>query len=278
MKVTAMVYSVEKHSFFTVLMNGKKEYFYMQKNLVKKFIKYLSKGKKVIFEVEDKKYKLKNIFSYKVLYFYSIETNKKYEIHSFYDLQTIRDGIVNLINGMNNILFIDYEMNMQEYYSIPNFYPEIIEAGYYLCNKDLEIIKSNHLYIKPTQAKKVTKRTINFLKYDHETLSKARDYHLFYNEIVEIQNKYAPAFIVWGKSDISSMRQSFIINKVEPINFQFIDLLQLHINYNNLKESPGLFKMWEAYNGRELPKQKHDALEDALVTKEVFYAFKKQIT
>ena len=38
MQLTALVHSVEGDSFFTVIKDGRKVYFYLQKNLVKKFM------------------------------------------------------------------------------------------------------------------------------------------------------------------------------------------------------------------------------------------------
>ena len=41
MQLTALVHSVEGDSFFTVIKDGRKVYFYLQKNLVKKLAKFL---------------------------------------------------------------------------------------------------------------------------------------------------------------------------------------------------------------------------------------------
>ena len=41
MRLTALVHSVEKDAFFTVVHKERKLYFYLQKNLIKKFYKYL---------------------------------------------------------------------------------------------------------------------------------------------------------------------------------------------------------------------------------------------
>ena len=54
MRLTALVHSVEGESFFTVIHNKRKMYFYLQKNLIKKFYKYLTPGAYVgVAEVED---------------------------------------------------------------------------------------------------------------------------------------------------------------------------------------------------------------------------------
>ena len=47
-------------------------------------------------------------------------------------------------------------------------------------------------------------------------------------------------------------------------------------NYYNLKNDPGLFKLYQIYyNNDNL--QVHDAFNDSLVTKEVFKAFKDDV-
>ena len=72
---------------------------------------------------------------------------------------------------------------------------------------------------------------------------------------------------------IFSLCSIFIISQF----LRFVNLLQLHTNYDNLKNSPGLFSMWEAYNNTKLPEQRHDSLEDAMVTKDVFFKFKEKV-
>ena len=53
---------------------------------------------------------------------------------------------------------------------------------------------------------------------------------------------------------------------------------RVHTNYYNLKNSPGLFSICKTYTNSKLPEQKHNSLEDALVTKDVFFKFKETIT
>jgi sporulation inhibitor KapD len=99
----------------------------------------------------------------------------------------------------------------------------------------------------------------------------------FYNEFKMLCEKYNPYVVVWGKSDITSLKKTCQINNVPELNLRFVNLLQLHTNYDNLKNSPGLFSMWEAYNNTKLPEQRHDSLEDAMVTKDVFFKFKEKV-
>ena len=178
---------------------------------------------------------------------------------------------------LGSILFIDFEMNMQDYVAINGFEPEIIEAGLVITNGDGAVYDIKHWYIKPTKFKTITRRTMKFLHYTKAELNQAVDFKVFYNELKALVEKYNPYVVVWGKSDITQLKKTCEINKCPELKLHFVNLLQLHTNYDNLKDSPGLFSMWETYNGTKLPEQTHDSLEDATVTKEVFFNFKDKI-
>ena len=279
MQITALVHSVENESFFTVVKNGRKIYFYLQKNLIKKFYKYLTKGTYVVFDYEEEPVKRRYVTAFKVNHFIAISMPRyRYNRVVYYDLDVIRDGIVELVNGLNPIMFVDFEMNMQDYQPIPNFEQEIIETGMVLTDETGAIIKIKHWYIKPTKFPKITKRTIKFLHYTNYEIDQAVSFKEFYDEFAEIVKAYNPSVIVWGKSDITQLKKTCQINRCKDLNLHFVNLLQLHTNYFNLKNSPGLFSMWETYNNSKLPEQKHNSLEDALVTKDVFFKFKKYIS
>ena len=278
MRLTALVHSVEKDSFFTVIHKGRKVYFYLQKNLIKKFYKYLQTSTYVSFDYDLASIKKDGVRCYKVNHFISI-SNSKYSFKSIvhYDLDVIRGGIKDLVNNMNPIMFVDFEMNMQDYQPINNFVQEIIETGVVITNQDGAILKIKHWYIKPTKFQKLTKRTIKFLHYTKAEIDMAITFKEFYNEFKMLCEKYNPYVVVWGKSDITSLKKTCQINNVPELNLRFVNLLQLHTNYDNLKNSPGLFSMWEAYNNTKLPEQRHDSLEDAMVTKDVFFKFKEKV-
>ena len=278
MKLTALIYSVEKESFFTVILNRRKVYFYLQKNLIKKFMKYLEKGTYVTIDYDNTLAKHKGIASYTVNHFIEISKPKyKQKRVIYYDLEVIRDGIRELVDSMNPILFIDFEMNMQDYQPIPNFEQEIIEAGMVLTDDTGAIMNFKHWYLKPTKFKKITKRTIKFLHYSNYELESAVPFTNFYFELKDIIKKYNPYVIVWGKSDITQLKKTCQINGCPELKIRFVNLLQLHTNYDNLKNSPGLFSMWESYTNTKLPEQMHNSLEDAMVTKDVFFKFKEKI-
>lgn len=278
MRLTALVHSVEDDIFFTVINKGRKVYFYLQKNLAKKFYKYLQTSTYVSFEYDAESFKKNGVRCFKINHFISISNSRySYKRIVHYDLDVIREGIKDLVNDMNPIMFVDFEMNMQDYQPINNFIQEIIECGIVITNKDGAILKIKHWYIRPTKFPKITKRTMKFLHYTNAELEMAIPFSKFYEEFSDLCKKYNPYVVVWGKSDITTFSKSCQINRVKELDLRFVNLLQLHTNYDNLKNSPGLFTMWEAYNNTELPEQRHDSLEDALVTKDVFFKFKEKI-
>ena len=279
MRLTALVHSVEGEAYFTVINNGRKKYFYLQKNLIKKFHKYLTKGAYIVIDYDDVLVRKKHVAAYKVNHFEAIGMPKdRLKRVIYYDLDIIRKGIVDLVNSINPILFVDFEMNMQDYNPIPNFEQEIIEAGMVLTNQNGAIMKIKHFYIKPTKFPKLTKRTMKFLNYTNFELNQAVPFRTFYKELKDIVDEYNPYVIVWGKSDITQLKKTCQINGCSDLRLRFVNLLQLHTNYFNLKNSPGLFSMWESYTSTKLPEQRHNSLEDALVTKDVFFKFKEHIS
>ena len=279
MRLTALVHSVEGESFFTVIHNKRKMYFYLQKNLIKKFYKYLTPGAYVVIDYDTEPVKRKYVCAYKINHFIAIGMPKdRLKRVVYYDLDIIRKGIVDLVNTINPILFIDFEMNMQDYQPIDKFEQEIIETGMVLTDKSGAIMKIKHWYIKPTLFPRLTKRTMKFLNYSSYELDKAVTFKQFYNEFKQIVKEYNPYVIVWGKSDITTLKKTCQINNCPDLKLNFVNLLQLHTNYFNLKNSPGLFSMWESYTNSKLPEQRHNSLEDALVTKDVFFKFKEHIS
>ncbi|MFI3329634.1 MAG: exonuclease domain-containing protein [bacterium] len=273
--IKGLVYKLEG-SYLILKDNEKLNYYYLQRNLMKKFSKYLNKGIYVQFEVIDKKCVNKNVSYFTIKHFIEISNKKTRNKKVYYSINLFRDGIKDLIQNLEYTVFIDFEFNMYDYFT-KDFIGEIIEVGYCVCDNNLNIIKEKHMYLNPTKMKKVTKRTVKFLSYKPEQLKNRLEYKVFYKDFKNLIKQYNPHFVVWGKSDIDNLRQSFSLNNVEHTMFKFIDLSQVHVNYYNLKNTPGLFKTAEEYNNIELPKQKHNALEDALMTKLVFSGFKETI-
>lgn len=273
--IDGLIYKMDG-SYLVLKINNKLEYFYLQRNLMKKFSKYLDKGIYVKFEFDLNK-KINKYTTYNTIqHFIEISNIRLKNKFTYYSINSFREGIKDLVSNLGYTVFIDFEFNMFDFYT-KNFVGEIIEVGYCLCDSKLNIVKEGHMLLTPTIIKKITKRTVKFLNYQPNQMINRLPYKSFYNLFKDLVDEYNPHFIVWGKSDIDNLRLSFELNKVSPILFKFIDLSQIHVNYYNLKNTPGLFKTAEEYNNIELPKQKHNALEDALMTKLVFSGFKETI-
>ena len=278
MHLSKIVYNATDHNFFSLIIDGKKVFFYLQKNMAKKYGKYLDKGVKVVFNASDDLEIHHDVPSYLVTDFVMISkvlNNGKKVV--YFDANIIKKGIKTVVNKNKNKMFIDFEMNMQEYHGIDGFVQEIVEAGFVLTDNSGAIRKYYHHYIKPVKFKKITKRTKDFLGYNDNTFDEAITFTDFYNDMKAINEKYHPDIYVWGKSDVSQYMKCEDISKLPHLNLNFINLLQLHINYFNLKTSPGLFNTWEKYYNKDLQKQAHSSIEDAEVTKDIFFKFRERV-
>ncbi len=261
-----------KLNIFTSIIEGRKIGFYLTKRLARTFFHYLDKGILVDFEVTSKRKKIGHQWFYQVAYFNKIESlNPK---HVFYDLNKLRKDMKTVLDQYEYFLFVDFEMTMPGYHQRV-FTPEIIQSGYVLSRAQAKILHKDDYYVKPQIADHLSKRTVKFLKLDPEKFDKeAVKYDVFYKKLKRIIKKYHPKFVVWGKNDISALDESYKIHKKEPLTTHddFIDLLKLHKDYYNLKDDLGLFNAYKTYyESNDL--QKHDAFDDALVTKYVFDAF-----
>ena len=279
MIVTGVIHSANLNCrYISILINKKLTFFSLQNHLVKKFRKYLHKGRFVQFECYDDADLFCGRRAYKVKHFIKI-IRKRYRSHEiYYDIEIIRQGIVDVVNNMENIMFLDMEMTMHDWNVSRNFTSEIIQAGFIITNNKGEELEVGSHYVKPTLFKKLTKRTKNFLHITDNDLEAGLTYNEFYDYFNNILDKYDPTIIVWGKNDIISLKDSYTINGKESLEKKcnFVNILQVQKNYFNLKNDLGLFKALKIYTGVD-PVQIHDALEDARVTKEVFFAFKKII-
>lgn len=273
-----VLFSVNKtHSYFGALTDGKIEYYYLTKAQAKKYFAYLEKGYIVSFELYNKRKKIDGRFAWQVAYFSLIEVPGYRKNRVLYELVAIRRQMQNVLEGFDNLLFLDLEMTMPPYYKGP-FEAEVIQAGYILRNTHGEIIIQDGMFIKPTKYTKISPRTEKFLKLGQKYYDNAQDYVIFYERLRDIIEVYDPKIIVWGKNDIIALKASYQINHVKPLTLdhRFINLLQIHKTYYNLSDDLGLFKAYELYYNHSY-NQAHDALDDALVTKFVYDALLLQM-
>ena len=273
-----IIHSIDvENRLLTMKSRNKIEYFYLQNGLLKKFQRYLRPNTFVEFDYNENQDRCANVLAYKVNFFIRIFRKVGFRVEVFYDLSIIRSGVKNLLSNLDNIMFLDLEMTMQSFDSPKEFKSEIIQAGYLITDNKGNDLERKNYYIKPTLFPKLNKRTIKFLNIDDEVLTnEGISFNEFYNEFKDILIKYNnPSIIVWGKNDILALKSCYEINGLTPLTPNFINLLQVHKNYFNLKNDLGLFNAYKNYTGKDLD-QEHDALVDAFMTKNVFFEFKKE--
>ena len=189
----------------------------------------------------------------------------------------INSGIKAIVNKPKNKLFIDFEMSMPPYTDYKSFVSEIIQVGYVLVDTEGNTIKTYSSYVKPKLFPVISARTIKFLNITQEEIDSGITYKEFYNNLKNLYYQYNPVVYVWGKNDKLELNKLNKIHKLQSFTktMQFVDLLNLHKTYFSLKNDLGLFNAFNLYAEIDLSNQKHDAFEDAMVTKQVFEYFKK---
>ncbi len=268
---------IESKRLIAIKSRKKIDFYYMSKSMFKQFMQYFQTGIFIFMVVKQvpriyRGHLVKNVVAIEKV----LSPNKNKPTY-YYDISMIKSGIKSLINQNRNRLFIDFEMSMPPYNNYQNFVSEIIQIGYILTDEFGNKIEDFSSYIKPKLFPELSIRTKKFLHLEQSDVDSGNTYDFLHQKIMQIQNKYKPIVYVWGKNDHLELNK---LNKIHRLsNFtksmQFIDLLSLHKNYFGLKNDIGLFNAFNIYYKEEiLNNQKHDALEDALITKEIFYAFK----
>ncbi|MFW5889030.1 MAG: exonuclease domain-containing protein [Bacillota bacterium] len=262
-----------------IAINSKKriQHYYMSKGMFKQFMDYFHKNIYVFLKVK-KTYRLyKGIKVQNVISIDKVLSPNKNKPKIFYDISMIKTEIKKLVNQNRNRLFIDFEMSMPPYHNYENFISEIIQVGFVLTDEFGNVIKQYNNFIKPKLFPRLSKRTLRFLDLNQKNVDQGINYESFYNLLKDINIEYDPIIYVWGKNDKFELIKLNKIYQLENFiaDMQFVDLLSLHKTYFRLKNDLGLFNAYYNYKKEKtINNQKHDALEDALVTKEVFYNFK----
>ena len=265
----------ELDRIISIRVKNRIRFFYLQRSMVNKIGKYLAISRFIQFVEENEKrvYKGRKVSNINfVLKIVEIRYRKNI---IYYDIANIKKGTKELINSLDVKMFLDLEMSMHPYRQDKNFKQEIIQVGYYLVDKNDNIIDKYSEIIKPTIHKKLTKRTLKFLEISQNDVDNGINYKDFYDHFKQVIEKYEPAIIVWGRNDFLALRESYKINKFPSLKkkTRYINLLKLHKNYFSLKNDLGLFNALKPYiepNNEQI----HDALEDAYATYQIFNGFK----
>lgn len=275
MKILIYEYD-DRQNYFTAQVGNKMLCFYLTKADARKYKGLLHPGVLVDFEVLDQTKTLDRQKCMRISHFNKIQKHTNRGLHTLFDVEDLKRDMIKVMWRFKYYLFIDIEMSMPSYYHSGTFQSEIIQVGYILTDKKLNVIKKNNYYIKPAFGRLVSKRTLKFLNIDREVFHKAKEYRYFYNDLKQMIDKYKPKFVVWGRNDILVLNDSYALNKKDALTAprQFIDLLKIHKNYFNLQSDLGLFKAYETYYNTPLEEQDHDAYKDALIMMEVFKYFR----
>ncbi len=253
----------------------RKQTIYFQRAMFQKYLKYLQPNHTIVYglKIHHKPYKAEQKYTVKDVYKILKKTSRKTIV--LYSHSQLVDQTKHFINKLDYKLFLDLEMSMHPYYVQKDFIQEVIQAGFVLVDRDDQVIETYKTFIQPTKHKKLTKRTLKFLNITQEDVDTGITYKAFYDTFKEKIETYNPAIIVWGKNDHLALQETSDVNDLPGFDraSRFINLLKLHKNVFRLKNDIGLLNAYKLY-GNESDSQLHDALEDALMTKDIFIGFK----
>ncbi|TVP96564.1 MAG: hypothetical protein EA374_01160 [Acholeplasmatales bacterium] len=192
----------------------------------------------------------------------------------FYSHHHVQKQTGRFINKLGMKLFLDLEMSMHPYKIDKQFVQEVIQAGYVLTDAEGNVVKRYSAFIRPTRHRKLTHRTLKFLDLTQADVDSGIPYTDFHQHLHALIDAYHPAIIVWGMNDAIALREGADINSLPrlPKRTRFVNLLKLHKNYFGLKDDLGLANAFKLY-GHQIDSQRHDALEDAEMTRLIFEGF-----
>lgn len=278
MEVHGKVHYVDKKErLFSILVNGNLQYYHLTNKYMKDYKAYLYKKPYVSFEANDEFCIHSNIKCQEVDHFIKIAQPTRRGTTIYYDLQNIQSSVKDLINQDINRMFLDLEFSLPS----PNGYSisEIIQYGIVLEDKNGKIIYQGSNFVKPVYSNYINRQTMNFLSIDNSVFDDAVTYIEFYQLLERLIKEFDPKIIAWGRNDCLSIEKSFKINHLKPLDIRsrYMNLMHVIKNYYNYKQEMGLFNTYQDMTKTDLEKQTHDALEDAVVERNIFHLFKEEI-
>lgn len=281
MRVIGRIHYVDiQNKIIGIIRNKRVLYFHITNSQMTLYKRYLYENNYIDLESDDKATLRSDRYTYNIKFVYSLfSTNKRNRV-TYFDKKRINTGLKKLINSLGNILILDLEMTMPSYnYKGKGFKPEIIQAGYILYDEKGTKVSSYSEYIKPKIAKNISNRAEEFLGISNEDFqSKAVPYANFYKNFSSLMAKYNPSVLVYGRNDILVLNSSYNINGLPSLQnkTRYINLCSLIKNFYNLKFDPGLFKLYDIYNGSKTH-QEHNAFNDSEITFKVFEFFRNDV-
>jgi len=277
MKISGKILKTfQKERIIKVLGSTKIYYLYMSRKFFKDFGPYFYNRPYVFVNVTEEKKKFGDFFCHEINSFDKVVESKKRGRKIYYNIDTIRKGVRRLIDSNKNKLFLDLEFSLPSYYQSNRHTPEIVQYGLVLEDEDGNIIFEDGSLVNPLRKYALNLRTYKFLKKTKEDFDNACSYIEFYQLLERLIDEYDPKIFAWGRNDILTMEQSFKLNRLKPLDLRnrYINLMQVVKNYYNFKADLGLFNTYEEMSGIVQEGQSHDALEDALMAREIYRMFK----
>ncbi len=278
MKVYGKIHNLmKKDRCISIVIDNHLSFFHLSHRYMKDFKNYLSKKPYVFLDVNNNSQIINGYRCHEVEHFIKIILPKRKKSDIFYDLNLIQQGVKSIINRPQNRLFIDLEFSLIS----PLTYgvSEIVQYGFVLEDENGKIILEDASLVKPTLKASLNVKTLLFLSKGLDDFKHACNYIEFYQLLESIINKYDPKIIAWGRNDILAMENSFKLNHLLPLDVRnrYMNLMQVVKNYYNYKQEMGLFATYSEFTHRPIDEQMHDALEDAMIAREIFHLFKSKI-
>ncbi|HHX79683.1 MAG TPA: hypothetical protein GX692_01265 [Acholeplasmataceae bacterium] len=261
-----------------VKVDGNKRifYLYMSRKLFRDFGPYFINEPYIFVNIKEKRKKYGDFYCYEINHFNKIVESNKREKKVYYNIGTIRKGVKRVITRIKYKLFLDLEFSLPSYFKTMVHVPEIVQYGMVLEDEQGNIIFEDGSLVKPTKKYALNQRTLKFLSKSRSDFEHACSYIDFYRLLEKFIKEYNVKIIAWGRNDILTIEQSFKLNNLKPLDIKnrYINIMQIIKNYYNSKTDLGLFNTYQKLSGADFEVQQHDALEDALMTREIFRIFK----
>lgn len=251
-------------------------YLYMSRKLFRDFGPYFVNEPYIFVNIKETRKKYGDFYCYEINHFNKIVESNKREKKVYYNIGTIRKGVKRLITRIKYKLFLDLEFSLPSYFKTMVHVPEIVQYGMVLEDEQGNIIFEDGSLVKPTKKYALNQRTLKFLSKTRADFEHACPYIEFYRLLEKFIKENDVKIIAWGRNDILTIEQSFKLNNLKPLDIKnrYINLMQVIKNYYNSKTDFGLFNTYQKLSGADFEVQQHDALEDALMTREIFRIFK----
>lgn len=251
-------------------------YLYLSRKLFRDFGPYFVNNPYIFVTVNESRKKYGDFYCHEIEHFNKIVVSDLREKKVYYNIGTIRKSIKSLMTKIKNKLFLDLEFSLPSYSKTMTHIPEIIQYGMVLEDEKGNLLFEDGSLVKPLKKYSLNQRTLKFLSKSWEDFQHACSYADFYRLLKKFIDENDVKIIAWGRNDILTIEQSFKLNGLKPLDIRsrYINLMQIIKNYYNSKTDLGLFNTYQKLSGSDYEEQQHDALEDALMTREIFRIFK----